>query len=50
MQGIVGLKKINESLIQLSCSDNSILRKVSKHLEVFVEGAQYSPRYQAGIW
>jgi hypothetical protein len=50
MNNIVGLKKINESLIQLSCSDNKILRRISKHLEVFIEGAQYSPRYQTGIW
>jgi hypothetical protein len=47
---VVGITKLNESFFKLSCADRTVLRQIKKHLSVFVDGAQFSPRYQAGIW
>jgi superfamily II DNA or RNA helicase len=50
MNNIVMLTKLNENYIKLTCVDRSVLRQIKDHFSFFVDGAQYSPRYQAGIW
>ena len=50
MNDILMLEKINESLFRLTATSDKILKGVSKHLERMVDGAQFNPRYQQGIW
>jgi superfamily II DNA or RNA helicase len=46
----VVLKKLNESFFQVVSDDRKVLKSIYKCLEVFIEGSQFSPRYQQGIW
>jgi len=50
MQILLTLDKINEVYFRLSFNDFSELRKIHEHFKVMVDGAKFSPRYQAGIW